>query len=88
MTPNSPENEEVPLIQKVIAVLWPSFLAAGAAMILLFVVFSPDELVPELRASGVSNMAVYSVTFLFLWATTLVACSLSCYFMRPCSRCN
>ncbi|HBE93128.1 MAG TPA: hypothetical protein DDW55_11625 [Gammaproteobacteria bacterium] len=88
MTSNIPDNDEVPLIQRIIAILWPSFLAAGAAMILLFVVFSPDELLPELRATGVSNMAIYSVTFIFLWATTLFACALSCYFMRPCSRCN
>lgn len=88
MTSTNPDNDEVPLIQRIIAVLWPSFLTAGAAMILLFLVFSPDELVPELRATGVSNMAIYSVTFIFLWATTLVACTLSCYFIRPCSRCN
>ena len=84
----STSNEEVPLIQKIIAVLWPSFLAAGASMIVLFIIFSPDELVPELRAAGVGNMTIYSVSFLYLWATTLVACGLSCYFMRPCSRCN
>jgi len=88
MTSNTPEKEEVPLVQKIVAVLWPSFLAAGASMIVLFLIFSPDELVPELRAAGVSNMAVYSVTFVFLWATTLIACALSCYFLRPCSRCN
>lgn len=88
MTSNIPEKEEVPLVQRIIAVLWPSFLAAGASMIVLFLIFSPDELVPELRAAGASNMAVYSVTFGFLWVTTLVACALSCYFMRPCSRCN
>jgi hypothetical protein len=44
--------------------------------------------VPELRASGVSNMAIYSVTFIYLWVTALIACALSCYFLRPCSRCN
>lgn len=88
MTSTKPDYDDVPTIQRVIAILWPSFLAAGAAMILLFIIFSPDELVPELRASGVSNMAVYSVTFIFLWATALTACALSCYFLRPCNRCN
>lgn len=81
-------DNDIPLIQRVVAILWPSFLSAGAGMIVLFLIFSPDELVPEMKASGVSNMAIYSVTFLFLWFTALVACALSCYFLRPCHRCN
>jgi hypothetical protein len=33
-------------------------------------------------------MAFYSVTFLFLWLACLVSCVLTCYFLRPCERCN
>jgi hypothetical protein len=81
-------NEEIPKIQRIIAVLWPSFLTAGVAMIIFYWIFSPGEVFPELYASGVGNMAFYSVTFLFLWLTCLVSCLLSCYFLRPCNRCN
>jgi hypothetical protein len=82
------EQTEIPKIQRVVAVLWPSFLTSGLAMILFYWIFSPGEVFPELQASGVSNMAFYSITFLFLWLTTLTSCVLSCYFLRPCSRCN
>jgi len=82
------EQEEIPKIQRVVAVLWPSFLVSGVAMILFYWVFSPGEVFPELEASGVSNMAFYSISFLFLWLTTLTSCLLSCYFLRPCNRCN
>jgi len=82
------EKEEIPQIQHVVAILWPSFLTSGVAMILFYWIFSPGEVFPELVASGASNMAFYSVTFLFLWLTTLTSSLLSCYFLRPCSRCN
>ena len=82
------DKEEIPKIQRIVAVLWPSFLTSGVAMIIFYWIFSPEELFPELIASGVGNMAIYSVTFLFLWATTLTSCLLSCYFLRPCNRCN
>ena len=82
------DENNLPRIQRIIAILWPSFLAAGASMIVLFLLFSPDELVPELKAGGASNMAIYSATFFFLWFTALFACILSCYFLRPCNRCN
>ena len=81
-------SKEIPRIQRIIAVLWPSFLTAGVAMILFYWVFTPGEVFPELYASGVGYMAFYSVTFLFLWLTCLVSCLLSCYFLRPCNRCN
>ena len=87
-TENKTGKEDIPRIQRIVAVLWPSFLTAGVAMILFYWVFSPGEVFPELAASGVSNMAFYSVSFLFLWLTCLASCLLSCYFLRPCNRCN
>ncbi len=32
---------QIPLIQRVTAVLWPSFLCAGAATVLFFTAFDP-----------------------------------------------
>ncbi|MBT6731519.1 MAG: hypothetical protein HOA79_00805, partial [Acidiferrobacteraceae bacterium] len=34
----------VPVMQRVIAVLWPSFFMAGAATIIFFAIFDPYEL--------------------------------------------
>jgi len=81
-------TESIPRIQRIIAVLWPSFLTAGVATVMLFILFSPDEMFPEQRAAGTSSLAIYSLSFLFLWATTLLACVMSCYFLRPCKRCS
>ncbi len=82
------ENEEIPKIQRAIAILWPSFLTSGVAMILFYWIFSPGEVFPELVAGGTSNMAFYSVTFLLLWLITLISCLLSSYFLRPCNHRN
>lgn len=82
------DKNEIPIIQRVIAVLWPSFLTSGVAMTIFYWVFSPDEIFPEHVASGVGHMAMYSTTFFFLWLTTITSCLLSCYFLRPCNRCN
>ena len=35
------KNSEIPTIQKVIAVLWPSFLVAGIETIVFFTIFDP-----------------------------------------------
>jgi len=75
---------EIPLIQRVIAVLWPSFLTAGAATILFFVLFDPEDLLMILGHEGGSRLAVYTIGFFLFWLLTAVSCLLTCYFQRPC----
>ena len=75
---------EIPLIQRFIAVLWPSFLTAGAATILFFVLFDPEDLLMILGHEGGSRLAVYTIGFFLFWLLTAVSCLLTCYFQRPC----
>jgi len=82
------DKKEVPRIQQIVAVMWPSFLTAGIATILFFTVFDPDII---LQASGyavISRTAGYSIGFVCFWILTASSCALTCYFQRPCDRIN
>jgi len=77
---------DIPKVQKVIAVLWPSFIVAGVATILFFTAFDPEAI---LEASGyrpVGRLGGYSIGFFLFWLVTASACLLTCYFQRPCAR--
>lgn len=75
---------EIPRIQRIIAVFWPSFLTAGAATILFFVLFDPEDLLSILGLEHGSRLAVYTIGFFLFWLLTAVSCLLTCYFQRPC----
>lgn len=64
-------------------VLWPAFLVAGVLEALLFVVIDPRELRwfggPAL---GLSVSAVYTVTFLIVWALMSASSWLSVIMLR------
>ena len=76
-------NKDTPTIQKIIAVLWPSFLTAGVATILFFTAFDPDLLM-EVIGYEMSRLGVYTIGFFLFWILTSTSCALTCYFQRPC----
>lgn len=78
------ENNESPLIQKVIAVFWPSFLTAGVATILFFTAFDPVLIVAISGYGEISRLGGYTVGFFLFWLLTSSSCALTCYFQRPC----
>ena len=78
------ENNDTPLIQKVIAVLWPSFLTAGVATILFFTAFDPDLILSVSGYGEVSRLGSYTIGFFLFWLLTSSSCALTCYFQRPC----
>ena len=75
---------EIPTKQRVIAVLWPSFLTAGVATILFFAAFDPKHLLLETDYADISRLAAYSIGFFLFWILTSLTCLLTCYFQRPC----
>lgn len=81
-------KKEVPTIQKIIAVMWPSFLTAGIATILFFTAFDPDVILPASGYHGISRTAGYSIGFFCFWILTSSSCALTCYFQRPCDWVN
>lgn len=77
--------EEIPVIQRVIAVLWPSFLMSGVATVLFFTAFDPEELLMNAEPVAISRLGAYTVGFFLFWVLTAASCALSCYFQRPCT---
>lgn len=84
--PASPQqSDQIPAIQDIISVLWPSFLTAGAATVIFFTLFDPIEL-GRLLGWELSRMAGYTGGFFGFWLLTSISCALTCYFRRPCHR--
>ena len=78
-------RQEIPTIQKVIAVLWPSFLTAGVATILFFTAFDPQTLMAISGYGQISRLGGYTIGFFMFWFLTASTCVLTCYFQRPCN---
>ena len=77
-------TEDTPTIQKVIAVLWPSFLVAGLETIVFFTIFDPQYVFMDY---DISRTGAYSVGFFLFWGFAILPCVLTMYFARPCKPC-
>jgi cytosine/uracil/thiamine/allantoin permease len=77
---------ETPVIQRVIAVLWPSFLTSGIATGMFFTAFDPTDLAPLLDYPDISRTGAYTIGFFIFWLLTATTCTLTCYFQRPCHK--
>lgn len=78
------QQQNIPTIQKVISVLWPSFLTAGIATILFFTAFDPQLMMALGGFEQVSRLGGYTIGFFLFWLLTASTCVLTCYFQRPC----
>lgn len=77
-------EKETPRIQRIIAILWPSFLTAGFATALFFTAFDPQVLLMDTDYADTSRLGAYTIGFFLFWALTASSCLLTCYFQRPC----
>lgn len=82
---NSSQNEQVPVAQSIVSVLWPSFLTACLATIVFFTLFDPTEL-GNLLGLELSRLAGYTGGFFGFWFTSSISSALTCYFRRPCHK--
>ncbi len=64
-------------------VLWPSFVAAGAGVGIVFTLLDPTELVVLGYPLHASRVAVYTVGFFLLWAICAVASALTSFLQAP-----
>lgn len=83
---NNNNEKEIPTIQKIVAVLWPSFLTAGVATILFFAYFDPQLLMQVSGYGEITRMAGYTIGFFLFWLLTSITCVMTCYFQRPCAK--
>lgn len=80
-------KSDIPKIQRVISVFWPSFLTAGIATGIFFTVFDPQEISLCMgEAKPISRMGAYTIGFFLFWLLTSSTCALTCYFQRPCHK--
>lgn len=72
------------LAVRVLTVLWPAFLMAGVAEMLVFAVVDPSDLHwVGGGALGIGRQAVYTVAFLMFWALISAAAALSMWLDAP-----
>lgn len=76
----------VPTMQRVVAILWPSFVMSGVATILFFTLFDPEEIVSCVGGYEMTRLGYYSVGFFLFWGLTSINSILTCYFLKPCDQ--
>lgn len=82
---NSASHNTSPKIQRVIAILWPSFLTAGVATMFFFTVFDPEIILLDTVFANASRLGTYTAGFFAFWVLTASSCALTCYFQKPCA---
>jgi uncharacterized membrane protein len=73
--------EAIPIIQRVIAILWPSFITAGIATVLFTTAFDPAIVFFEY---GVSRLGCYTISFFLFWIFGIITAAATCFFLKPC----
>ena len=78
-----------PLAQRIGAILWPSFFAAGVATMVFFACVDPlalrDMTFPDL---AMTREAGYTVGFFMFWLATAASSLFTWILLRPSSRFN
>ncbi len=76
--------DTIPLIQRVVAILWPSFIAAGIATVLFTTAFDPAVIIDY----DISRLGSYTVCFFLFWSFGAITAAATCYFLKPCEAIN
>jgi len=69
-------------MQKVIQVLWPSFIVAGIAEIVFFTVINPQELYLLGKPVNFSEIATYSIGFFAFWLICAASSLTTLFFQQ------
>lgn len=89
MTATDRNPPPLPLVQRLGAILWPSFFAAGVATMVFFVFVDPlvlrDMTFPELE---MTRLGGYTIAFFLFWAATASSSLFTWLLLRPASRFN
>ena len=75
----------IPLIQRVVAILWPSFITAGIATVLFTTAFDPTIIFIDY---DISHLGSYTICFFLFWAFGAITAASTCYFLKPCQAIN
>lgn len=83
--PITSDSASIPFSQRVIAILWPSFLAGLLATVVFFSLFNPAELALLAGHPDITSLGGYTTGFFFFWFVSAIASWLAIYFSRPCN---
>ena len=76
-----------PLAQRLGAILWPSFFAAGVSTMVLFAFVDPLDLAAiSFPSAEISRQAGHTIAFLGFWLGYACACTFTWILLRPSSR--
>ena len=75
----------IPLIQRIVAVLWPAFIMAGIATIVFTTAFDPAVIFIDY---DISRLGFYSICFFVFWFFGAATAAATCYFLKPCQAIN
>jgi hypothetical protein len=70
------------MYERLIWVLWPSFIMGGIAEMFFFALIDPHDLAFHGEPLMWSRMAVYSVGFFVFWAFAAGSSALTCFLQR------
>lgn len=76
-------TDNIPYAPRIIAVLWLSFLMAGAATGVFFSAIDPMELRNCVDFPEVNRTAAYSIGFFLFWLLTASSSLLAVFFTYP-----
>jgi len=79
------EELQIPLVQRVVAVLWPSFITAGIATVLFTTAFDPAVIFIDY---DISRLGIYTISFFLFWSFGAITSTSTCYFLKPCDAIN
>lgn len=74
--------------QKLIYILWPSFLVAGVADALFFTAFDPADLHLFVDRFAISGTSAYTIGFFAFWVLGASASALTCFLQRSSAEVN
>ncbi len=75
-------------MQRLIWILWPSFIVGGIAEALFFTAFDPQDLMLFGNPVNWSREAVYSVGFFIFWAVCAASSAATCFLQRSSDQIN
>lgn len=70
------------LAQRVLWVLWPAFLVAAVAELIVFAVIDPADLHLFGEPVEIGRMPIYTLGFFFFWAMAASASALTVFLQR------
>ena len=69
-------------MQKLIWILWPSFVMAGIAEAVFFTLVDPQELYLFGEPVHLTPLATYSIGFFAFWALCAASSAFTCFLQR------